>query len=197
MKIIEIKTVREFTEEMERFRRSAFHGPSMDISSADKFDPYSSHLVAHVEGVLAGMVRLTPEPPSVLQEWSDGKAQAPKGQGVLFASRAVVAETFRGCGIYKILMLECMNWCRDHKIEKILGTIALDFPFRPFLSAIGFYDAGEPCLISNYPVPPSICRCICCDLKSSWPLVIEVRQTVLQRLAQQQIRVNSFSKFEV
>ena len=195
MQTIQIKEVQEFTDEMEAFRRSAFHDPTMTISSADEFDSYSTHIIALVDGVLAGMVRLTSEPPSVLQKWSSGKALAPAGQGVAFASRAVVAGNYRGLGIYKVLMFECMAWCRRHQIKYVLGTIALDFPLRPFLNGIGFYDSGEPCVISNYPVPPSLCRCICCDVPSAWPLVTKAYHGLLSKLESLQILLNSRGDF--
>ncbi len=137
MKHLVISVAREFTPEMERLRRSAYHDSTGEVSSSDEFDACSVHVIASLDGALAGMVRMTPEPPSVLQTWFRGKAPLPTGPGVVDANRAVVSETSRGLGIYKVLMVEALAWARGQKAAHVVGTIELTFPIREFLKETG------------------------------------------------------------
>jgi GNAT superfamily N-acetyltransferase len=123
MKQLTVSITRRFTPEMECLRRSGLHVPAGAGTSADEFDAHSVHVMADLDGVFAGMVRMTPEPPSVLQSWFHGKAPLPTGVGVVDANRSVVSEKFRGLGIYKVLMLEALTWAQAEDFTHVVAAI--------------------------------------------------------------------------
>ena len=59
MKQLTVASTRDFTREMERLRRSAFHDPTGEITSLDEFDEFSIHILIHTDHKLAGMLRMT------------------------------------------------------------------------------------------------------------------------------------------
>ena len=178
-----------FTSEMEQLRRQGFHDPMKRESSRDEFDVHSSHFVATLDGNLAGMVRMTPEPPSVLQTWFRGRAPLPTGAGVVDATRAVVSETSRGMGLYKVLMLEALSWADSKGFDNVVGAIEPEFPAREFLRATGCADVGDPLQSWHPPVTETLGQCILWRRGEFMNKVITLRDGLRAKLADKGIEV--------
>lgn len=175
---------------MEQLRRTGFHDPTMSLTSKDEFDAQSVHVVAHLDGTLAGMVRMTPEPPSVLQTWFRGQAPLPTGAGVVDANRAVVGEKFRGLGIYKVLMLEALAWAHEQNFTNIVGAIEPTFPLRDFLKQTGCEEAGQPLLAWHPPVAETLVQCILWRAGNYRPKVTALRDRLTSELNGKGLRIS-------
>jgi hypothetical protein len=120
-------------------------------TSEDEFDRSSSHLTLSVAGELAGMVRLTRRPLSVLSAWAIGSHHIPDGDDIIEATRAVVARKWRGMDLYKLMMAQVTHYCYWAGAGRVVGAIEPDFALRGFLASIGFTNRGEPTRFQNPP----------------------------------------------
>jgi predicted GNAT family N-acyltransferase len=140
-----------FSPAMELLRREYADSPWPDGTSEDEFDHCSIHITASVNGDLAGMVRLTKRPPSVLSAWAVGPHHLPGGGEVIEATRGVVARKWRGMDLYKVMMAEATRFCCAAGAFRAVGVIEPDFPLRDFLATIGFQNCGAPTRFHNPP----------------------------------------------
>jgi predicted GNAT family N-acyltransferase len=152
MPLILVEVRDYFSPEMELLRRRYFselEWPSG--TSEDEFDRASSHITVSVAGELAGMVRLTKRPLSVLSAWALGPHYIPEGNDIIEATRAVVARKWRGMDLYKLMMAEATRYSERSGASRVVGAVEPDFPLRAFLATIGFHNRGEPTRSRNSP----------------------------------------------
>jgi GNAT superfamily N-acetyltransferase len=149
-----------FSDEMERLRREYSDRNWPGGVSEDEFDRDSVHVTAFVEGELAGMVRLTSRPLSVLSAWAVGQHQVPVGDDIVEATRGVVARKWRGIGLYKVLMAEATRYCHHRHVSRVVAAIEPDFPLRGYLEWIGFRPVGPPSWFHNPPNGATHCQVI-------------------------------------
>jgi predicted GNAT family N-acyltransferase len=171
-----------FTPAMEMLRREFEDKEWPDNSSEDRFDAFSSHIVLSVNSKLAGMVRLTNRPPSVLAAWAIGSHHLPEGDDIVEATRAVVAKSWRGMGFYKILMTEATAWCHATGVPSTVAAIEVDFPLQRLLSRIGFRDVGEPTLFVSCPRSHVKCQVIVQQPAQAIEAAMAIRQACIERL---------------
>jgi enoyl-CoA hydratase/carnithine racemase/GNAT superfamily N-acetyltransferase len=171
---VDVEVRDSFTPEMERLRREYADHPWAGGTSEDDFDRVSSHIVVTVCGELAGMVRVTPQPPSVLATWAIGHHHVPGGDGVVEANRGVVARKWRGMDLYKVLMAEVTRYCHARGVTFVVGAIEPAFPLRGYLEQIGFRALGEPTQFHNPPKGETTCQVIVQDVASACETVADV-----------------------
>jgi hypothetical protein len=141
-----------FSVAMELLRRHDFSELAWPGgTSEDELDQRSSHLTVSVDGELAGMVRLTKRPLSVLFAWAIGPHHIPDGNDIIEATRAVVALKWRGMDLYKLMMAEATRYCDRVGASRVVAQIEPDFPLRGYLATIGYRDRGEPTRSQNLP----------------------------------------------
>ena len=140
-----------FSVEMEGLRREYSNLDWPGGVSEDEFDRDSVHVTASVEGELAGMVRITSRPLSVLSAWAVGQHHLPVGDDIVEATRGVVARKWRGIGLYKVLMAEVTRYCHRRQVARIVAAIEPDFPHRRYLEGIGFRPVGPQSWFHNPP----------------------------------------------
>jgi enoyl-CoA hydratase len=146
-----VEVQNSFTPQMELLRREFSDMEWPNNTTEDEFDSRSIHVTISVDGELAGMVRLTKRPLSVLSAWAIGSHHVPNGKDVIEATRAVVARKWRGMDLYKVLMAEATLYCVQSGALVVVGGIEPAFPLRAFLTTIGFRDVGEPTRFHNPP----------------------------------------------
>jgi hypothetical protein len=112
-----------YSDEMERLRREYSDRDWPGDTSEDEFDRVSVHLTASVEGEVAGMVRITPRPPSLLSAWAVGAHHLPVGDDIAEATRGVVARKWRGMGLYKLLMAEVTRFSHHRRVPRVMAAI--------------------------------------------------------------------------
>ncbi len=150
--IILVEVSHCFSAGMELLRRRDFSELEWPGgSSEDDFDQASLHITVSVSGELAGMVRLTRRPLSVLSAWAIGPHHIPDGDDIIEATRAVVARNWRGMALYKLMMAEATRFCDRAGASRVVAQIEPDFALRCFLATIGFRNRGEPTRSHNPP----------------------------------------------
>lgn len=88
---------------------------------------------AETEMVL-GVIRVTRHPLSVLKAWAQEEIPLTLFEGTAEMTRGVVDASWRGCGIYKLMMAYSMiALSRSGKIKRLVGAIEPDFPAWKFL----------------------------------------------------------------
>jgi hypothetical protein len=152
--IIHIEVRNNFSPAMELLRREYADSAWPSSTSEDEFDQHSVHITASVDGDLAGMVRLTRRPVSVLSAWAIGPHHLPEGNDIMEATRGVVARRWRGMDLYKVMMAEVTRYCRHRGASRVVGVIASEFPLRGFLATIGYGNCGQPTWFHNPPKGP-------------------------------------------
>jgi hypothetical protein len=199
METIYIEAVTKFTSEIEKLRRTGFYGSSSETFSSDEFDTRSVHVLATIQDELVGMIRLTPEPPSILQKWSNGKAPIPNGEGVIDLTRGVVSKKWRNFDIFKLLICEAMIKAKDLGGEIAVASIAPHFPHRAFLTDIGFQNAGEPLIFYHLSaVVETISQCVIHHPQEDFDKVIDVRTKIINGVRMRKLHViSSISKDSV
>lgn len=139
-------------------RRTAFHyKPTDDVT--DEFDRISMNVVLLADEKLAGVVRLTPSPPSVLSTWSKGALDFSSYPHAADLSRAAIAEEFRALGLYKLLMAEAIVEARRMGVQNLFGVVALDHLYlMDFWTRLGAKKMGEPkmCAPRNITAQPGL-----------------------------------------
>src|SRR5262249_32621060 len=131
-------------------------------TTRDVFDDISIHLVASVGGRIIAVGRLTEEPPSVLQTWSDGKAPCPSGRGVIDLSRFVVSTAFRRIGLLKLLLSETVLFSYSIGVEYIVGAVESDAHHLSLGEPLGFEKSGAPILYRYPPLGEALCQTLVC-----------------------------------
>jgi hypothetical protein len=149
--VITVETRNHFSPLMELLRRDYSELSWPGKTSEDEFDARSVHITVSVDGELAGMVRLTRRPLSVLSTWTIGAPNFPEGSDTLEATRGVVARKWRGMDLYKLMMAEVTFYADRVGASRIIAAIEPDFPLRPFLRSIGYQDWGA---LTRLCVPP-------------------------------------------
>ena len=183
MSILELLHTRTFDAEMEQLRREYSDQEWPNGCSADKFDTVSSHVVVSVDGELAGMVRLTRRPPSVLAAWAIVESYLPDSREATEATRAVVARKWRGMGLYKLLMSESTCLCHRWGVPEVVATIEPDFPLRGFPERIGFRCVGRPTRFRNPPEGEVAGQVIVQEPAVALAAALNVRASCVRRLA--------------
>jgi|GEM_PF-4684839 len=191
METIRIAATTKFTSEMEKLRRTGFHNSSSETSSSDEFDTLSIHVLAIIRDEIIGMIRLTLEPPSVLQTWSGWKAPIPHGEGVIDVTRGIVAKQWRGFDIYKLLMTETMIKAKALNAKIAVAPIEPHFQHRTFLSHIGFQNVGEPLIFNHPPIGDTVGQCLVQRLQKDFGKVTEVRAKIISGERMKNFRVVS------
>jgi hypothetical protein len=148
---IRVETQDIFSPQLDRLRWEYADQEWPGGTSRDDFDNHSSHVTLSVGGELAGMVRVTRRPPSVLSAWAIGTHHLPNGGGIFEATRGVVARRWRGMSLYKLLMVEATRYCDRSGASLVVAVIDPDFPLRGFLEKIGYRGRGEPSRFYNHP----------------------------------------------
>ncbi len=148
--LLSVRLERHFTVEMEMLRRHGWEQVSA-AGARDRFDAGSLHLTVAHDGRPVGMIRVTSGSPSVLHEWSSGKATLPQGDDVTELTRGVVARPFRRLGVYRLAMLDAILRMRPLGARVVTGAVDPHFPGRSFLAEVGFVDVGTPVLFDDYP----------------------------------------------
>ena len=183
MSVLELLHTRTFDPEMHRLRREFSDQEWPNGSSADEFDAVSSHVVASVDGELAGMVRLTRRPLSVLAVWAIGESYLPDSREAAEATRGVVARKWRGMGLYKLLMSEATCLCHHWGVPQVVAAIELDFPLRGFLERIGFRCVGRPTPFRSAPREKVECQVIVQEPANALRAALEARESCVRQLA--------------
>ncbi|MGH8625481.1 MAG: GNAT family N-acetyltransferase [Gammaproteobacteria bacterium] len=158
-RILTLRLEHRYTDHMDRLRTEGWEH-SVGDGARDAFDDASWHLVARVGARPVGMVRLTPGDTSVLQSWSGGVAPLPTGRHVIELTRGVVDHSFRGLGIYRLLMLEAMLRLRGLGSRVATASIEPEFFARGFLHGLGFRNVGMPLIFRDTPRPATLAQCI-------------------------------------
>lgn len=110
--------------ELLRFRQSIFVVEQRcAYPDLDGFDQAASHLLLRTNGVLAGCLRLIPQP--------------------LRIGRVAVAAALRGHGFARRLMDEALSICREHYPGLPVALTAQAY-LVPFYHGLGFEPTGEP-----------------------------------------------------
>ena len=157
---VNVEVRENFTAEMDRLRRQYSDGAWPGGVSVDEFDRVSVHVTATVNGQVAGMVRITRRPPSVLSAWATDPHCLPAGDDIAEVTRGVVGREWRGMGLYKLLMAEATRYCHHWRVTRIVWAIEPDFRLRGYLEEIGFRAVGPPTWFHNPPNGPSRCQVI-------------------------------------
>jgi predicted GNAT family N-acyltransferase len=191
MPLLELLHTKTFDAAMERLRREFSDQEWPNGGSADEFDPVSSHVVVSVDGELAGMVRLTRRPPSVLAAWAVGEIHLPGGRNAVEAGRSVVARRWRGMGLYKLLMSEATCLCHRLDAPQVVAGVELGFPLRAFLERIGFRCVGEPILFRVPPNGEVVGQVIVQDPAAALAAALGARESCVRRLTAAGFSVHS------
>jgi hypothetical protein len=149
--VITVEIHNHFSPLMELLRRDYSELSWPGETSEDEFDARSVHITVSVDGELAGMVRLTRRPVSVLSTWAIGAPNFPEGNDAFEATRGVVARKWRGMDLYKLMMAEVTFYADRVGASRIIAAIEPDFPLRGFLGTIGYQDWGD---LTRLCVPP-------------------------------------------
>lgn len=133
---------KKLTNAMEKLRSEGLG--NAQLSSRDQYDSASFYLLIRTKRQVVAMVRLTPQKlQSVLGDWASDRESIPIGEDIIEATRSVVAKSFRGIGLYKLLMSHLALYVGQFQhVSKTIGAIEPDFPGWRFLQELGFAEFG-------------------------------------------------------
>lgn len=139
----------ELSLDMSILRDGAFRKEVPDEPIYDPFDDGSVHILARVDGEPVCMARVSPWPVCPMGSWlklAESPNPFPTGAGSVELTGTVVSPDYRNRGLYRLLMLATLLYCRTAGYSSASAAVEPDFPACAFLEQAGFQTQPEPLL---------------------------------------------------
>lgn len=164
----------KYSEEMELLRQEAYYVNSK-TKAIDKFDKESEYLCFYKNDTLIASSRLTLRNPSVWDKWIIGGLEVPKSSEYSNLSRVCIKKSFRGKGLFSLLMVESLCHAIHFNSKNLLAAVE-NKPFKiKKMESLFWEKKGNEVVGENPPNGIITGQFFVCDLENKHDLIIKKR----------------------